>query len=309
MSTNRTDIYQIVTDKIITALEAGTPPWVRPWQGAIDPLPINAESKQVYRGVNFITLQIEAQVHGYERNLWMTYRQAITRGAQVRNGARGTPVVFWKLRKFDGKADGPAERKELTIPLVRYSTAFNVAQIDGLPAGLADRPSGAPLWSAVRDAEAVIAASGADIRHGGLRAFYQPSNDYVQLPPTAYFDSAGGYYATALHELSHWTSHKSRLDRKLEGRFGDAAYAMEELIAEMGSAFLCAHTRIDGVLQHASYLETWLKVLRADKRAIFVACTRAQNAADYLLDRVADKQAESIAACSATGASLEAEAA
>lgn len=291
MSQHRIDIYQIVTDKIITALEAGTPPWVRPWSGAIDPLPINADSKQVYRGVNFITLQMEAHARGFERNRWLTYNQAQARGAQVRKGESGTPVVFWKIRKFTDRSDGPDQGKEMTIPLVRYSTAFNVAQIDGLPAGLADRPSGAPSWSSIGDAEAVIAASGADVRHGGIRAFYQPASDYVQLPPLEYFDTAGGYYATALHELVHFTGHKSRLNRDLGGRFGDDSYAMEELAAELGSAFLCAHTRVDGVLQHASYLETWLKVLRADKRAIFAASTQAQRAADYLLERLPEKHA------------------
>ena len=162
MTMNRIDTYQLVTDKIITAMESGTPPWVRPWSGAIDPLPINAESEQVYRGVNFITLQMEAHARGFERNRWLTYNQAQARGAQVRKGESGTPVVFWKIRKFTDRSDGPEQGKEMTIPLVRYSTAFNVAQIDGLQTGLAERPSSTPLWSAERGAEAVIAASGAD---------------------------------------------------------------------------------------------------------------------------------------------------
>lgn len=292
MSTNRIDIYQITTDKIIAALEAGTPPWVRPWQGAIDPLPINAESKQVYRGVNFITLQMEAHARGFERNLWLTYCQAQARGANVRKGESGTPVVFWKIRKFTDRSDGPEQGKEMTIPLVRYSTAFNVAQVDGLPLGLAMAPSSTPLWQSVRDADALISSSGADLRHGGVRAFYDAHNDYVQLPHAGSFDTASGFYATALHELVHFTGHKSRLNRDLGGRFGADAYAAEELIAELGSAFLCAHTRIDGVLQHAAYLEHWLKVLKADKRAIFFACAKAQRAADYLLERLPPKDAE-----------------
>ena len=162
---------------------------------------------------------------------------------------------------------------------------------------MAAPPPSVPAWAGDEAAELLIDASGADIRHGGFKAFYAPGGDYIQVPPRTTFANASGYYATTLHELVHWTGHASRLDRQLRGRFGDEAYAAEELIAEMGAAFLCAHCRVDGQLQHAAYIGNWLRVLRNDKRAIFVAGTKAQNAADFLLARCTETSgAEAIAA-------------
>ena len=199
-------------------------------------------------------------------------------------------MVFWKLRTVNAKAETEPWRpdehlSERVIPLLRCYTVFNIAQIDGLPAAMAQPVPSVPAWQSDEVAEMLIAASGADIRHGGSKAFYQPGNDFIQLPPRATFAYSSGYYATTLHELVHWTGHSSRLDRQLTGRFRDDAYAAEELIAELGSAFLCAHCRVEGQLQHASYIGNWLRVLRNDKRAIFVAGTKAQNAADFLLTR------------------------
>jgi antirestriction protein ArdC len=288
------DLYQLVTDRIVAALEAGTPPWVRPWHAATDPVPMNAETRRLYRGVNFLTLAIEAQTRGYPRNCWLTYRQATALGAQVRKGEHGTPVVFWKLRTVNTKAEAEDQR---VVPLLRCYTVFNTAQIDGLPRTMAQPLPSVPAWQSDDVAELLIATSGAEIRHGGSKAFYTPDNDYIQLPPQATFAHASGYYATTLHELVHWTGHRSRLDRRLGGRFGDEAYAAEELIAELGSAFLCAHCRVEGQLQHASYVSNWLRVLRSDKRAIFVAGTKAQNAADFLLTRSTETaSAEALAA-------------
>lgn len=290
MSDVHSDIYQTVTNRIITALEAGTPPWVRPWKGETDPFPINAETRRVYRGINFVSLQLEAQLCGYTRNCWMTYRQAIERGGQVRKGARGVPVVFWKLRKISSKAETEPwpdsnDVEDRIIPLIRYFTVFNVAQIDGLPVELSAPEPSIPAWTSEEAAEQVINNSGADIRYGGFRAFYQPSQDFVQIPLRSAFADASSYYATTLHELVHFTGHPTRLDRQLTTRFGDEAYAMEELIAELGSAFLCAHARVNGQLQHASYIGNWLKVLRNDKRAIFIASSKGQQASDFLLAR------------------------
>lgn len=288
------DLYQQVTDRIVAALQAGTPPWVRPWNSATDPVPMNAETRRLYRGVNFLTLAIEAHTRGYPRNCWLTYRQATALGAQVRKGEHGTPVVFWKLRTVNTKAEAEDAR---VIPLLRCYTVFNTAQIDGLPRTMAQPLPSVPAWQSDDVAEMLIATSGADIRHGGSKAFYTSDRDYIQLPPRATFTQAAGYYATTLHELVHWTGHRSRLDRQLGRRFGGEAYAAEELIAELGSAFLCAHCRIEGRLQHASYVSNWLRVLRSDKRAIFVAGTRAQHAADYLLTRSTETaSAEALAA-------------
>lgn len=281
------DICQRVTDRIVAALEAGVRPWTRPWRDCPEPLPSNALTKRLYRGVNFVSLQLEAQVAGYPTNLWMTYRQATDLGAHVRKGETGVPIVFWRLRRIDARAETQPwpEDEDINsrvIPLLRAYTVFNVSQIAGLPTDIA-APSAPPVqWSPDQAVEQLLVESKADVRHGGSRAFFSPSGDFIQLPERYAFDRSQDYYATALHELVHWTAHPRRLNRNLSGRFGDASYAMEELVAELGSAFLCAAYRLDGQLQHDSYIDHWLKVLRSDKRAILIASTKAQNAADYL---------------------------
>ncbi len=169
--------------------------------------------------------------------------------------------------------------------MLRAFTVFNVAQIDGLPEAIT--ATARPTWEPEAKAEELLMMSGATIRYGGGQAYYHPGTDEIHLPPRNTFTRADQYYATALHELTHWTAHANRCNRQLGKRFGDDQYAMEELLAEMGSAFLGAHCRIDGQLQHASYVDHWLRVLRADKRAVFVAATKAQQAADHIL-RLAD---------------------
>ena len=284
------DIYARVTANIVAALERGTPPWVRPWSAAADPVPVNATTRRPYRGANWVQLQLHAAVRGYSRNVWLTYRQASELGAQVRMGEHGVPVVFWKLRKVDATAETqpwPDEQEvhEKVVPLLRTYTVFNVQQIDGLPPHLLPAP--APVeWEPEAAAEEILLRADPDLRHGGNRACYRPEADVIQLPDRGAFPDSASFYATALHELVHWTGHPKRLHRDLSGRFGDESYAMEELVAELGAAFLCASCRIDGRLQHDSYLASWLKVLRNDKRAIFVASTKAQNAADLLLPHV-----------------------
>ena len=170
------------------------------------------------------------------------------------------------------------------IPLLKVFSVFNVDQVEGLPD---DAPNAVPLTSTGMPApppEQIIDGSGAEIRHQGFKAFYSPPNDLIYLPGRQTFVDAAAYYSTALHELCHWTGATTRLGRKLGRRFGESAYAMEELIAELGAAFLSAHCRLDGRLQHASYIASWLEVLQRDKRAVFVAAAQAQKAADYLLE-------------------------
>jgi len=294
------DLYAETTARIVSALEQGVTPWVRPWSTGIDGLPVNAHTKRPYRGINVLLLALEAQTHSYPLNRWLTFRQAAALGARVRKGEHGTNIVFWKLRTIEVKADtsayddSPVDR---VIPLLRCFTVFNTAQIDGLPPAMVETMPSSPAWFGDETAELLIDAAGADIRHGGSRAYYLPSGDHIQIPPRTAFAMASSYYATTLHELVHWTGHPARLDRRLSGRFGDEAYAAEELIAELGSAFLCAHCRIDGQLQHASYIGNWLRVLRDDKRAIFEASTKAQHAADYLLTHYTETSgAEALAA-------------
>ena len=293
------DLYAETTARIVAALEHGVAPWVRPWSNGVDTLPMNAGTQRPYRGVNALLLTLEAQAWGYALNRWLTYRHAIELGGQVRRGERGTTVVFWKLRKVDTTVDAHPDQSESDlheriIPLLRAYTVFNLAQVDGLPAALS--AVAPPAWEPEARAEELLLMSAATIRHGGALAYYQPRTDEIHLPLRHAFPEAGHYYATALHELTHWSAHPSRCNRQLGQRFADDWYAMEELIAETGSAFLCAHCRIDGQLQHASYVDHWLKVLRTDKRAIFVAATKAQQAADYVLKLAQPTDPEAIAA-------------
>ena len=280
------DLYAETTARIVAALERGVAPWVRPWSTLPEAIPMNAQTKRPYRGVNFTLLTLEAETHGYPVNRWLTYRQATELGGQVRRGEHGTTIVFWQLRKAAAATEAlpesvPPDLPERVYPLLRAYTVFNIGQVDGLVPELTHV---APAtWEPEARAEELILMSGAHLRFGGSKAFYRPDIDEIQLPPRRAFPTAAGYYNVALHELTHWTSHEDRCNRQLGKRFGDDAYAAEELIAEMGAAFLCAHCRIDGELRHAGYLASWLKVLRTDKRAIFVAAAKAQQAADYIL--------------------------
>ena len=282
------DIYQTITDRIIQTLETGTAPWVRPWSVEADPFPRNVLSQRPYRGINHVLLGMEAYTRGYTTNQWLTFRQAQQLGGFVRKGERSSTIIYYEARVVEKEpaepvADGDDPEKRF-IPLLKVFHVFNLDQIEQLPEKYRPTPPDF-TWDAGPLPQQIIDSAGADIRHQGFKAFYSPPNDRIYLPAQAHFADAGAYYSTALHELCHWTGHPSRLGRKLGNRFGDAAYAMEELVAELGSAFLAAHCRLDGTLQHANYIASWLDVLQRDKRAIFVAAAQAQKAADYLLEK------------------------
>ena len=290
------DLYAGVTQQIITALESGTAPWVCPWDrtGGGCTLPTNLSSGRPYRGINVLLLNMQAMAHGYALNRWITFQQARALGGHVRRGETGPPIIFFKMLETEGDrcASDPISRgsraandasTRRVIPLLRSFTVFNAAQVDGLPAALVALPDPAPGWSPVAVAEDLLAQSGAVIRHGGERAFYRPADDLIQLPMPQAFKAPEDYYATALHELTHWTGHPSRCNRVLSGRQHIEAYAFEELVAEMGAAFLCSHVGIHGALQHVSYISSWLEALRNDKRLVFTAASLAQKAADSLL--------------------------
>ena len=272
------DLYETVTKTIIADLEQGVASWVKPWKtgsgGGI--LPFNASTKRGYNGINIPILWHAASTRGYPTHGWLTYKQAITVGAQVRVAEKGTHVVFTK--KLTIKDDGSDAEKR--IGMLRAFTVFNVAQVDGLPV---EPPVPGPTLEQ-RDTSATrfIAATGADIRHGGDRACYVPSQDFIILPETTAFESYEHYLATSLHETVHWSGAKKRLDRDLSGRFRTKSYAAEELVAELGAAFLCAHLGVQGRLRHAEYLANWLELLKDDNRAIFTAASKAFQAADYL---------------------------
>lgn len=287
------DIYAEVTAKIIHELEDGRLPWVQPWgrTASVNPgLPRNAISARTYSGVNVLILWGAVIENGYPSQSWLTFRQAMQAGGSVRKGERGTTVVY--ADRFTPEKEKERARQTgddaKAIPFLKRFTVFNVAQCEGLRPGLAADPAPLPERQIVPVAEEVIAASGVDFRIGGDKAFYSPAHDFVQVPPQPAFFEQINYYRTALHELTHATGHASRLARKFATSFGTKDYAREELVAEMGSAFLCAALGIAPTVRHADYIGSWLEVLREDNRAIFRAASAASKAADWLLARHAE---------------------
>jgi antirestriction protein ArdC len=236
-------------------------------------LPENFATRRPYSGVNIPILWGAAIQAGYDRHQWLTFKQAKALGAKVRKGEHGTVVVFTKRVSIGDEDD------EQTVSMLRTYFVFNVAQIDGLP----ERPVEViPEPERLANVEDFITATGADIRHGGNEALYLPSRDYIRMPRLKAFENANHFYATLLHECGHWTGHEKRLNRDLKNRFKTKAYAAEELIAELSSAFLCAHLDIQGELRHAGYIDDWIGLLKEDPRAIFAASSKASQAADYL---------------------------
>ncbi len=279
------DIKQAITDKIIAMLEQGGNVSKARWtQSAKGGLPRNGKTGDAYRGVNVLLLWNEAAERGYASNVWLTYKQAASMGAQVRKGEKAVLCAFFDRIQKKGEAD--QEEPEFFL-MCKPFWLFNVAQIDGLPADLTATPAPAADFDPITEAEQILIESGAQINHGFDGAFYAPSKDQICLPARERFTSSQNYYATALHELTHWTGHTSRLARDFSGRFGSEAYAFEELVAELGAAFLAGHVGfVDATIEnHAAYLESWIKVLKNDKNAIFTAASHASKAFDYILTR------------------------
>lgn len=272
-------LYAEVTAKIVAELEKGAAPWVKQWSGdgfiSAPGSDINFVSKRRYRGINRILLSIVGRQ--FTAPHWATYQQWQGIGGQVRKGEKGTPIVFYKQLSISEERDG--EKTEKSIPLLRQFTVFNIDQVDGV-----ERVAAEPLPEVERLAhcERTIAATGAKITHGGDRACFIPSADRICLPHLVDFDTKQAYYATAFHELIHWSGVKERCDRDLSGRFGDSSYAFEELVAELGAAMLCADHNVQGDLRHAGYIGHWLKCLKENDRAIFRAAALAEKAAEFI---------------------------
>lgn len=283
----RTDIYTRITDQILVHLEAGVKPWTQPWQSAggnvSRPLRHNGEP---YAGINVLTLWCSAMDRGFTSAMWMTFKQALELGGAVRKGEKGSPVVFASSMSKTEEHASSGEEQERNIPFLKAYTVFNVEQIDGLPGRFATKAEiVVNPDQRIADADVFFANTGAIVSHGGDRAFYAPGADFIQMPAFELFRDAQSYYATLAHEATHWTSHKSRLDRSFDQkRFGDDGYAREELVAELGAAFLCADLglALSERTDHAEYLGFWLKVLKDDNRAIFSAAAHAQRAIHYL---------------------------
>lgn len=287
--TQRQDIYSRITDQIIAHLEKGVKPWTQPWNAAhaagpvTRPLRFNGEP---YSGINILTLWASAMERSFAAPIWMTFRQARELGGHVRKGEKGSPVVYANTIQRTELDEKSGDELDVTIPFMKGYTVFNVDQIEDLPAHYYAVADGT-VNPDERDAraEAFFEATGARILNGGNAAFYRPASDHIQMPMFEAFFDAQGYYATLAHECIHWTRHPSRLDRSFEQqRFGDVGYAKEELVAELGAAFLSADLglKLEDRQDHAAYIGSWLQVLRDDKRAIFAAAAHAQRATDYL---------------------------
>jgi antirestriction protein ArdC len=280
------DIAQIITDRIISELEKGATPWVKPWKRLRGTpghgMPFNPVSGTLYRGVNHFWLSMAQG--SYQTPYWLTFKQAQSLGASVKAGAKGTPVVYWSINKKESK-DSTGETVTSAYAFIKHYYVFNAAQIDDLVIPAIPEPP-KPDFDADSNVMALVDRLGLaeGLHHAGDSAFYSPTKDLINMPPMAAFNSANGYHSTLLHESVHATGHKSRLDRDFSKRFGDESYAFEELVAELGSAMLCAHCGIDGEMQenHVAYIANWLKVLKNDKKAILTASAKAQQALDFL---------------------------
>lgn len=278
------DVYATVTAQIVEAIERGAGSWRMPWHtnGLCSSSPINVASKKAYRGINILCLWATAQSKGYASGLWGTYKQWQDKGAQVRKGEKSTAVVFWKFADKSEGEEGETNRSGSRLLFCSHYAVFNAAQVDGYtePAAIVN------TLERIEAAEAFFGALGSAVTHGGNSAFYRPSEDTITMPLLSAFDDSIAYYSTLAHEHTHWTAPEHRCNRQELGkRFGDNAYAAEELIAELGAAFMCAHLGLSTVPRpdHAQYLQSWLKVLKADSKAIFTAASKAQQAADWMI--------------------------
>jgi antirestriction protein ArdC len=305
MKEQRFDIHQHVTNQIVAAIEAGAGEFRLPWHRAAGSImrPVNVASKKPYQGVNILTLWAAGDAAGYEAGLWGTYKQWAEAGAQVRKGEKASYIVFYK--EITVASEEANEDDNGTRLFARATPVFAAEQVEGYAAPALPEPPANPTQP-IEAAEALIAATGATIVHGGGRACYVPRTDNIHMPPrdmffgTATSTATEAYYSTKLHELTHWTSKETRCNRQLGKRFGDDAYAMEELVAELGAAFLCADLGITDTprADHAQYLGSWLRVLKADKKAIFTAASKASQAVAFLAGlqpHASDAQAASAA--------------
>ena len=301
LSGPRFDVYRAVTDKIVQAIEKGAGEFVMPWHrfGPSIGRPTNAVTGLQYRGVNIVALWGEATITGYGSGHWASYKQWQNAGAQVRKGEAGSTIVFFReLEPGDeGEARGPGEELPRRL-IARASRVFNAEQVDGwkhLP------PVTREPMVVLEKVDALVTATGGTVRHEGQSAFYDRRDDVIMLPPRERFTGTPtsspleSYYATLLHELTHWSGAAHRLDREFGRKFGDSAYAMEELVADLGSAFLCADLAVtcEPRPDHAAYLQLWLTLLKQDARVIFTTARLANRASDYLHELAAASNARS----------------
>ena len=270
------DIQEKVTAQIIAALESGTAPWRKPWKGNASPH--NVTTGKTYQGINWFLLSMMGG------GGFLTYKQAQNLGGNVKRGEKGTPIIFWNFLEKQ-KANGEIGK----VAFLRSYTVFSVSQCEGLELPAPETEGETVPFVPIVRAEETIAKTGAEIYHGGAMAFYRPATDQIQMPEKTAFHTPEEYYSTAFHELAHWTGHTSRLARKgIEdvAAFGSATYSKEELIAEMGAAFLCAEHGIDSTLENsAAYLQGWIKALKGDSTLAISAAGAASKAANFILGK------------------------
>ena len=282
------DIHQAITDQILAAMEQARSTGRRLWDSQPS-LPMNLATGKPYSGVNVLILWSASLSHGYTSPFWLTYKQASDMGGQVKKGEHGTRCVFYKPWQSEEVNQDTGEAETTRGAVLKSFTAFNLDQIDGI-----ERPAKEerPAFTAIEDAERIMQASPAPIKVGGTQACYIPGRDEIHLPAREAFINPEAFYSTAMHEMTHSTGHKSRLDRDFSGRFGTESYAFEELIAEMGSAFLNADLGILGATlpDHADYLTNWIAILKGDKKAILTAAAQASKAHGFIKGLLTDRQ-------------------
>lgn len=284
-SASRPSAADTITRAIIARLEAGTRPWVRPWTGTSVSRPLRACGTP-YRGINVLWLWMAADAAGWSSPYWLTYRQARIQGGQVRKGERGTVAIFYKSYRQETEDEQTGDAHADTRRVLKSFIVFNACQVDGLPERFFPAPKAhAEPTARDRELDLFFSSIPARLRHFGDEAYYRPVPDDITMPDPAAFTDLDHYRATLAHELAHWTGHPSRLARDLAGRFGSDAYAMEELIAEMAAAMLGAELGLPvaHLDHHASYVASWLKVLKADSRAVLTAAAKAEEACSLLL--------------------------
>ena len=274
-------IYDIVTNRIIENLEKGSIPWIKPWHTE-NTLDKNIKTGNEYNGINRIILGMS----GFQSNVWASFKQWQDLGAKVKLHEKGTQIVFYKPVS---SVKVTSEGEEISYNSVfTTSYVFNAEQVEGIeikPRDIEDKP----FMNNV-DIDNMVMNTGASIRHSGNSAYYKRDDDYINMPVKSDFNSEANYYATLLHELTHWSGSPTRLDRTKGKRFGDTAYAFEELIAELGSAFLCEKYAVKGDIRHEGYIQSWLQALKNDNKMIFKASAYAQKSTDYLVNFEALKQ-------------------
>ena len=278
------DRYQILTNQVIELMQEHGAGWTKPWQGSAMSGHKNKFSNKLYQGTNVFCTAISAYAKGFSCNEWGTYKQWQDAGYQVKKGSKGTDIVYFDKLKIEDKTTN----KDKFIPMIKGFSVFNAEQVDGyeLP-NTEEKPA---TFNHIK-AETLVNNSQAIVKHGGDKAFYSPKLDFIQMPNKEDFkgtettNAKQAYYSTLMHELSHWSGHEKRLDRKLISRFGSNAYAFEELVAETSASFLCAILKVNNKpsIDNAKYLNSWLEILKQDKKAMMKAFSLAQKATDYLL--------------------------